>query len=57
MQISTRSEDFVIDTLKLRIHVGPYLREAFKDSNKKKVKFLDVFHSDIAALLTYYCAY
>ncbi|XP_071909989.1 protein RRP6-like 2 isoform X1 [Coffea arabica] len=37
MQISTRSEDFVIDTLKLRIHVGPYLREAFKDSNKKKV--------------------
>ncbi|CDP19485.1 unnamed protein product [Coffea canephora] len=37
MQISTRSEDFVIDTLKLRIHVGPYLREAFKDPNKKKV--------------------
>ncbi|KAL3534826.1 hypothetical protein ACH5RR_003287 [Cinchona calisaya] len=37
MQISTRSEDFVIDTLKLRIHVGPYLREVFKDPCKKKV--------------------
>nr|GME08732.1 protein RRP6-like 2 [Ipomoea batatas] len=37
MQISTRSEDFVVDTLKLRIHVGPYLREVFKDPTKKKV--------------------
>ncbi|RYQ86461.1 hypothetical protein HN873_072721 [Arachis hypogaea] len=37
MQISTRSEDFVIDTLKLRIHVGPYLREIFKDPSKRKV--------------------
>lgn len=39
MQISTRTEDFVVDTLKLRIHVGPYLREVFKDPSKKKVKF------------------
>ncbi|KAL9259669.1 RRP6-like 2-like protein [Drosera capensis] len=37
MQISTRSEDFVIDTLKLRVHIGPYLREVFKDPSKKKV--------------------
>ncbi|KAJ4834948.1 hypothetical protein Tsubulata_021473 [Turnera subulata] len=37
MQISTRTEDFVVDTLKLRIHIGPYLREVFKDPAKKKV--------------------
>ncbi|KAG5556236.1 hypothetical protein RHGRI_006742 [Rhododendron griersonianum] len=37
MQISTRTEDFVVDTLKLRIHIGPYLRELFKDPAKKKV--------------------
>ncbi|OVA16442.1 HRDC domain [Macleaya cordata] len=37
MQISTRTEDFVVDTLKLRVHVGPYLREVFKDPSKKKV--------------------
>jgi len=38
MQVSTRTEDFVIDTLKVRNHVGPYLREVFKDPTKKKVK-------------------
>ncbi|XP_068650253.1 protein RRP6-like 2 [Aristolochia californica] len=37
MQISTRTEDFVLDTLKLRVHVGPYLREVFKDPHKRKV--------------------
>lgn len=37
MQISTRTEDFVVDTLKLRVQVGPYLREVFKDPTKKKV--------------------
>ncbi|KAG9452076.1 hypothetical protein H6P81_004980 [Aristolochia fimbriata] len=37
MQISTRTEDFVVDTLKLRVHVGPYLREVFKDPRKRKV--------------------
>ncbi|XP_058085800.1 protein RRP6-like 2 isoform X2 [Magnolia sinica] len=37
MQISTRTEDFVVDTLKLRIHIGPHLREAFKDPSKRKV--------------------
>lgn len=37
MQISTRTEDFVVDTLKLRVHIGPYLREVFKDPAKKKV--------------------
>lgn len=37
MQVSTRTEDFVVDTLKLRIHIGPHLREVFKDPMKKKV--------------------
>ncbi|KAL5720609.1 hypothetical protein ACHQM5_013262 [Ranunculus cassubicifolius] len=37
MQISTRTEDFVVDTLKLHAHVGPHLRELFKDPSKKKV--------------------
>ncbi|KAK7336288.1 hypothetical protein VNO77_16824 [Canavalia gladiata] len=37
MQISTRTEDFVIDTLKVQKHVGLYLREVFKDPTKKKV--------------------
>ncbi|KAJ7971932.1 Protein RRP6-like 2 [Quillaja saponaria] len=37
MQISTRTEDFIVDTFKLRIHVGPYLREVFKDPTKRKV--------------------
>ncbi|KAM3362823.1 protein RRP6-like 2 [Capsicum galapagoense] len=37
MQISTRTEDFVVDTLKLRVHIGPHLRDVFKDHKKKKV--------------------
>ncbi|RZC77807.1 hypothetical protein C5167_001992 [Papaver somniferum] len=37
IQISTRTEDFIVDTLKLRVHVGPYLREVFKDPSKKKI--------------------
>ncbi|XP_050901233.1 protein RRP6-like 2 [Lathyrus oleraceus] len=37
MQISTRAEDFVVDTLKLRVHIRPHLREIFKDSSKRKV--------------------
>ncbi|KAF7148916.1 hypothetical protein RHSIM_Rhsim03G0051500 [Rhododendron simsii] len=44
MQISTRTEDFVVDTLKLRIHIGPYLREVFKDPAKKKVDLFDLTH-------------
>jgi hypothetical protein len=40
MQISTRTEDFVVDTLKLRIHIGQYLREVFKDPTKRKVDLL-----------------
>jgi hypothetical protein len=39
MQISTRTEDFIIDTLKLRIIIGPYLTEHFKDPTKRKVFF------------------
>ncbi|KAJ0695385.1 putative 3'-5' exonuclease domain, ribonuclease H-like superfamily [Helianthus annuus] len=26
MQISIRTEDFIVDTLKLRVQIGPYLR-------------------------------
>ncbi|XP_011094140.1 protein RRP6-like 2 [Sesamum indicum] len=37
MQISTRTEDFVIDTLRLRVQIGPHLREVFKDPTKRKV--------------------
>ncbi|KAF9591239.1 hypothetical protein IFM89_003190 [Coptis chinensis] len=37
MQISTRFEDFVVDTLKLHAYIGTYLREVFKDPSKKKV--------------------
>ncbi|PIA54091.1 hypothetical protein AQUCO_00900575v1 [Aquilegia coerulea] len=37
MQISTRLEDYIVDTLKLRVYVGPYLREVFKDPSKRKV--------------------
>ncbi|XP_051182964.1 protein RRP6-like 2 isoform X3 [Lolium perenne] len=37
MQISTRTEDFIIDTLKLRIIIGPYLTEHFKDPTKRKI--------------------
>jgi exosome complex exonuclease RRP6 len=37
MQISTRTEDFVVDTLKLRIYIGLYLKEHFKDPTKRKV--------------------
>ncbi|KAI9127912.1 hypothetical protein K1719_000905 [Acacia pycnantha] len=37
MQISTRTEYFVIDTLELRIYVGLYLRKFFKDPTRRKV--------------------
>ncbi|KQK23562.1 protein RRP6-like 2 isoform X2 [Brachypodium distachyon] len=37
MQISTRTEDFIVDTLKLRIYLGPYLQKHFKDPTKRKV--------------------
>uniref|UniRef100_A0A0E0M7Z1 HRDC domain-containing protein n=1 Tax=Oryza punctata TaxID=4537 RepID=A0A0E0M7Z1_ORYPU len=37
MQISTRTEDFIVDTLKLRKYLGDHLREIFKDPTKKKV--------------------
>ncbi|PWZ26236.1 Protein RRP6-like 2 [Zea mays] len=37
MQISTRTEDFIVDTLKLRIYIGLYLQEPFKDPTKRKV--------------------
>ncbi|XP_047084408.1 uncharacterized protein LOC124695625 [Lolium rigidum] len=39
MQISTRTEDFIVDTLKLRKYLGERLREAFQDPTKKKVMY------------------
>ncbi|KAL0288926.1 UNVERIFIED_CONTAM: protein RRP6-like 2 [Sesamum calycinum] len=32
-----RTEDFIIDTLRLRVQIGPHLREVFKDPTKRKV--------------------
>ncbi|KAJ1295468.1 hypothetical protein BS78_01G226800 [Paspalum vaginatum] len=37
MQISTRTEDFIVDTLKLRKYLGDYLRDFFRDPTKRKV--------------------
>ncbi|KAK7285261.1 hypothetical protein RJT34_20026 [Clitoria ternatea] len=37
MQISTGTEDFLVDTLRLHSHIGPYLREVFMDPAKRKV--------------------
>ncbi|KAJ8426782.1 hypothetical protein Cgig2_034041 [Carnegiea gigantea] len=37
MQISTRTEDFVVDTLKVRASVGEFLGKFFLDPSKKKV--------------------
>lgn len=45
MQISTRTHDFVVDTLKLRIHIGPYLRDVFKDPTKKKVRYIVYYYA------------
>lgn len=37
MQVSTRVRDFIIDTIKLRQHLGKALRGIFADPNKVKV--------------------
>ena len=37
MQISTRTRDFVVDTLKLRGEIGDKLRGIFDDPSKVKV--------------------
>ncbi|KAK9061482.1 hypothetical protein SSX86_018663 [Deinandra increscens subsp. villosa] len=34
MQISTRTEDFIVDTLKLRVQIGPYLREVMHGADR-----------------------
>ena len=39
MQISTRTEDFIVDTLKLRKYLGDYLRDFFRDPTKRKVQY------------------
>ena len=54
MQISTRTEDFVVDALKLRIHIGPYLREVFKDPTKRKVDFSHICFSGFIILLPHF---
>jgi exosome complex exonuclease RRP6 len=56
MQISTRTEDFIVDTLKLRIYIGLYLQEPFKDPTKRKVlknlSIVSVYaHSDFWLLI------
>jgi len=37
MQISTRSEDFIVDTLALRSHISPCLKDIFADVRIRKV--------------------
>jgi exosome complex exonuclease RRP6 len=37
MQVSSRERDFIIDTIKLRAILGPYLRPLFADPTKTKV--------------------
>ncbi|MBA0638077.1 hypothetical protein Godav_029633 [Gossypium davidsonii] len=37
MQISTRTKGFIVDTLILRIHIGHYFREIFKNPMKREV--------------------
>ena len=37
LQISTRLKDFIVDTLKLRAHIGDALREVFDNPDKIKV--------------------
>jgi hypothetical protein len=44
MQISTRTEDFIVDTLKLRNYLGENLREVFQDPTKKKVDLALLVH-------------
>lgn len=53
IQISTRTEDYVIDALKLRVQIGPYLREIFKDPTKRKVDLL-LLHDSIVYLLFFF---
>ncbi|KAL2335105.1 hypothetical protein Fmac_016318 [Flemingia macrophylla] len=56
MQISTRTEDFVVDTFKLRIHIGPYLREVFKDPTKRKAsKLLNLERNSLEHILQHFC--
>jgi hypothetical protein len=44
MQISTRTEDFIVDTLKLHNYLGENLREVFQDPTKKKVDLVFVIY-------------
>lgn len=37
MQVSTRSEDFIVDTLALRSYISPCLKDIFADARIKKV--------------------
>lgn len=37
MQVSSRQRDFIIDTIKLRVHLGNQLRDIFADPSKVKV--------------------
>ncbi|KAJ4971772.1 hypothetical protein NE237_004871 [Protea cynaroides] len=56
MQISTRSEDYVVDTLKLWVHIGPHLREVFEDPSKKKAsRVLQLGRNSLEYLLHHFC--
>lgn len=60
MQISTRTEDFIVDTLKLRKYLGDYLREFFRDPTKKKVqyaRFLYIYILNVSKTVVSYLSY
>jgi hypothetical protein len=44
MQLSTRKEDFVVDTIALRDHIGPMLGPIFADSSILKVRSWDILY-------------
>ncbi|KAI9128261.1 hypothetical protein K1719_001254 [Acacia pycnantha] len=50
------TEDFVIDTLELRIYVGPYLRIFFKHPTRRKAsRVLKLERNSLEYLLHHYC--
>ncbi|GJN20706.1 hypothetical protein PR202_gb08114 [Eleusine coracana subsp. coracana] len=56
MQISTRTEDFIVDTLKLRKYLGDHLREIFRDATKRKAsKILQMDRNSLEHLLQHFC--
>ncbi|KAH9532879.1 hypothetical protein CY35_18G022400 [Sphagnum magellanicum] len=55
MQVSTRLEDFIVDTLELRTHIGPCLADIFASSSiKKAARVLQLEGFGLAFLLQHF---